>query len=202
MFQYHVFCYKIARLHLININININFNKGKRVKEREGGQGNVSSEMRTLSYLSYFLLHPDVFTLCLCKRNDNPSFFFTSCTQVDFFRQVNKDAYKLRRLGSDGVTSCSTVICRGFASCLARIGLGNPSVSLQQMAFDKGDPLSITADQKQTSPAGHQRQYSGDSGLIDEEWDEDEEAIDGQTLSEQVLSARVTEFSCLEVLEP
>lgn len=100
---------------------------------------------------------------------------------LDFFRQVNKDASKLKRMGSKGVNSCGTLICRCFARCLSGIGLGNPSVSVDRVAFDKADPLRY-----QNHDGGHNQIPSGEFGM-EEEWIEDEyEAVDAQALSEQV----------------
>lgn len=79
------------------------------------------------------------------------------------------------------MNSCGTLICRCFARCLSGIGLGNPSVSVDRVAFDKADPLRY-----QNNDGGHNQIPSGEFGT-EEEWIEDEyDADDAQALSEQV----------------
>lgn len=53
---------------------------------------------------------------------------------MDFFREVNKDAHVLKRMGSDGVHGCGGMIVSCLASCFRRIGLGNPGASVGQVS--------------------------------------------------------------------
>ncbi|CAM9337890.1 unnamed protein product [Scytosiphon promiscuus] len=110
---------------------------------------------------------------------------------VDFFRTVNKDAHLLKRMGSDGVHSCGGMVLRCFASCLRRVGLGNPGASVENLAFGTNDPLDFTS-----SKAGRPRSgggssvpgagyLSGDYGVADEDMEEDEDDADEENISAQ-----------------
>lgn len=91
----------------------------------------------------------------------------------DFFRQVNKDARLLKRIGSDGVHGCGGLLLRGVTCCLRTVGLGNPGASVEKMAFDNNiSTRGATA--------------SEDYGVDEELDEEDDEGADAQTLSDQV----------------
>lgn len=109
---------------------------------------------------------------------------------VDFFRQVNKDARVLKRMGSNGVHSCSTVCFRTFVRCLRKLGLGNPGGSVGEVHFDKPDPLDATTE-------GNRRwavsvRGSGEFAMDEEEEDEDEEMADAAEIHEQVCDITYT----------
>ena len=93
----------------------------------------------------------------------------------DFFRQVNKDARLLKRIGSDGFHGCGGLLFRGVTCCLRKVGLGNPGASVEKMAFD--------VQAENMSPRG--AILSDDFG-VDDDMEEDEEGADPQILSVQV----------------
>lgn len=124
---------------------------------------------------------------------------------VDFFRTVNKDAHLLTRMGSDGVQGCGGLVVRVFASCLRRLGLGNPGASVENMAFGTENPLDFS-----TKPGARGRSATGGGGggdgdgadrgsgapaflsgefVIEEEEElEEEDDADEEELSAQVCS--------------
>lgn len=116
---------------------------------------------------------------------------------VDFFRTVNKDAHLLKTMGSDGVQGCGGLVVRVFASCLRRVGIGNPGVSVESMAFGSEDPLDFStsmataARARASSTCGSALGGRGasvrDCGeLMDEDQEEEEDDADQEELSAQV----------------
>lgn len=113
---------------------------------------------------------------------------------VDFFRTVNKDAHLLKTMGSDGVQGCGGLVVRMFASCLRRVGIGNPGVSVEKMAFGSEDPLdfstSLATARPRTSTCGSAVGRGAsvrDCGeLMDEDQEEEEDDADQEELSAQV----------------
>lgn len=101
---------------------------------------------------------------------------------VDFFRTVNKDAHKLKRIGSDGVHDCGGLLVRAFASCLRRVGLGNPGASVENMAFGTNDPLDFSTKESIGGPARVAPMPSGEYVMeeMEEEDDADEEELSAQ----------------------
>lgn len=114
---------------------------------------------------------------------------------VDFFRTVNKDAHLLTRMGSDGVQGCGGLVLRMFASCLRRLGLGNPGASVENMAFGTDDPLDFSTKPGRSGSAtsASERQgpgappfLSGEYALEEEEEMEEEDDADEDELTAQV----------------
>eukprot|EP00903_Cladosiphon_okamuranus_P008455 g8124.t1 len=109
---------------------------------------------------------------------------------VDFFRTVNKDAHLLTRMGSDGVQGCGGLVVRVFASCLRRLGLGNPGASVENMAFGTENPLDFS-NKPGRSAAGDGEVARGGGGFlsgdfaVDEEELEEEDDADQEELSAQ-----------------
>ena len=132
---------------------------------------------------------------------------------VDFFRTVNKDAHKLKRMGSDGVHGCGGLVVRFFASCLRRVGVGNPGASVESMAFGTVDPLDFPLKDGSLSPTGGAAGagiarggstrvaplQSGEYAMEEEELEEEEDDADEEELSAQarnmIRSSIVSEFS-------
>lgn len=122
---------------------------------------------------------------------------------VDFFRTVNKDAHQLKRIGSDGVQGCGGIILGALASCLRRVGIGNPGAAVENMAFGTDDPLDFSA-KKAAGGGGRPRSGSGVVGggragsvrgsfvsgdyALEEELEEDDEEADQEELSAQVCA--------------
>lgn len=95
----------------------------------------------------------------------------------DFFRQVNRDARLLKRIGSDGFHDCGGLLLRGVTCCLRKAGLGNPGASVEKMAFDV---------QVDNSMSVRGAALSEDFGVDDDAEEEDDDGADAQTLSMQV----------------
>ena len=94
----------------------------------------------------------------------------------DFFRQVNRDARLLKRIGSDGFHGCGGLLLRGVTCCLRKAGLGNPGASVEKMAFD------VQAENISARGAT----MSEDFGVDDDVEEEDDEGADAQIISVQV----------------
>lgn len=105
-------------------------------------------------------------------------------------------------MGSDGVHGCGGLVFHVFAKCLRKVGLGNPSVTVGQVAFDKPDPLDATSEKNRRWAAASVRgaSASGEFVIDDEMEEEDEEMADAQEISEQVYNGWYrccTVFSCV-----
>lgn len=114
---------------------------------------------------------------------------------VDFFRTVNKDAHLLTRMGSDGVQGCGGLVVRVFASCLRRLGLGNPGASVENMAFGSDNPFQFSTKPGRSATGDGEGLVERGSGapaflsgefVIEEEELEEEDDADEEELSAQV----------------
>lgn len=90
----------------------------------------------------------------------------------------------LKRMGTDGVHSCSTVCFRTFATCLRKLGLGNPGGSVGEVHFDKPDPLDVTTEGNRRWAASVRG--FGEFATDEEEEEEEEEMADAAEIHEQV----------------
>lgn len=113
---------------------------------------------------------------------------------VDFFRTVNKDAHLLTRMGSDGVQGCGGLVVRVFASCLRRLGLGNPGASVENMAFGTENPLDFSVKPGRSGSTGTEGEVGrGGPGFLSGEFvvGEEEELEEEDDADEEELSAQV-----------
>lgn len=83
----------------------------------------------------------------------------------------------------------SGFLFRCFASCLRKLGLGNPAASVNQMAFDNDNPLDTTAAGERAlrwSGSVRGKSTSGEFVMDEDMDDDDDEGADAHEISEQV----------------
>lgn len=81
---------------------------------------------------------------------------------------------------------------RAIASCLRRVGIGNPGASVENLAFGTDDPLDFSTNKANrprsgggsSGPAG--AYLSGDYAVGEEDMEEEEDEEDEENLSAQV----------------